>query len=86
MAMLVGFTAGYRGGLVDEVLNVVDQCRPGHPTLVVLIVIGSYLKGSASSPRLCLSAAQLALGCQGDPGSDLHADVPGIRGPGPAVR
>jgi peptide/nickel transport system permease protein len=44
IAMLVGFTAGYRGGLVDEVLNMLTNVVLVIPTFALLLVIASYLK------------------------------------------
>jgi peptide/nickel transport system permease protein len=43
IAMLVGFTAGYRGGLVDEVLNMVTNIVLVLPTLAVLLIIAAYM-------------------------------------------
>jgi peptide/nickel transport system permease protein len=42
--MAVGFTAGYRGGWVDEILNMLTNIFLVIPTLAVLLVITSYLK------------------------------------------
>src|SRR4029079_5799551 len=36
---LVGFTAGYRGGLVDEVLNMLTNVVLVIPTLALLIIV-----------------------------------------------
>jgi peptide/nickel transport system permease protein len=44
IGMVVGFTAGYRGGWIDEVLNMVTNIFLVIPTLAVLLVITSYLK------------------------------------------
>ena len=44
IGMAVGFTAGYRGGWVDEVLNMLTNIFLVIPTLAVLLVITSYLK------------------------------------------
>ena len=44
IGMAVGFTAGYKGGWVDEVLNMLTNVVLVIPTLAVLIVISSYLK------------------------------------------
>jgi peptide/nickel transport system permease protein len=43
IGMLVGFTAGYRGGLVDEVLSMITNVVLVIPTLAVLIIVASYL-------------------------------------------
>jgi peptide/nickel transport system permease protein len=44
IGMLVGFTAGYRGGGVDEVLNMVTNVVLVIPTLAVLLIIATYLR------------------------------------------
>ncbi|MFC4062044.1 ABC transporter permease [Planomonospora corallina] len=43
IAMAVGFTAGYRGGLVDEILNMLTNIVLVIPTLAVLLIINAYL-------------------------------------------
>jgi peptide/nickel transport system permease protein len=44
VAMLVGFTAGYRGGAIDEVLNMLTNIVLVIPTFALLLVIAAYLK------------------------------------------
>jgi peptide/nickel transport system permease protein len=44
VGMALGFTAGYRGGLLDEMLQMVTNILIMIPSLVLLIVIASYLK------------------------------------------
>ncbi len=44
IGVLVGFTAGYRGGLVDEILNMVTNIVLVIPTLAVLLIIAAYLE------------------------------------------
>jgi len=44
IGMAVGFTAGYRGGWIDEILNMITNIFLVIPTLAVLLVITSYLK------------------------------------------
>ena len=44
VGMALGFTAGYRGGLLDEVLQLVTNIMVMIPSLVLLVVIGAYLK------------------------------------------
>ena len=44
IGMAVGFVAGYRGGTVDEILNMVTNVVLVIPTLALLIVITAYLK------------------------------------------
>ena len=42
--MLVGFTAGYRSGVVDEVLNMLTNVVLVIPTFALLLVIAAYLQ------------------------------------------
>lgn len=44
IGVLVGFTAGYRGGIIDELLNMFTNIVLVIPSLVVLIIIASYLE------------------------------------------
>jgi peptide/nickel transport system permease protein len=44
VGMLVGFTAGYRSGIVDEVLNMLTNVVLVIPTFALLLVIAAYLK------------------------------------------
>jgi peptide/nickel transport system permease protein len=44
VGMTIGFIAGYRGGIIDEVLQLFTNIIVMIPSLVLLIVIGSYLK------------------------------------------
>jgi peptide/nickel transport system permease protein len=44
IGMLIGFTAGYRGGTVDEVLNMITNVVLVIPTLAVLLIIATYLR------------------------------------------
>ncbi|HEU5213533.1 MAG TPA: ABC transporter permease [Gaiellaceae bacterium] len=39
----VGFTAGYRGGLVDDVLNMLTNVVLVIPTIAILIIVAAYL-------------------------------------------
>jgi peptide/nickel transport system permease protein len=43
VGMALGFTAGWRGGLIDEVLQFLTNIIVMIPSLVLLVVIGSYL-------------------------------------------
>jgi peptide/nickel transport system permease protein len=43
IAMAIGFVAGYRGGLVDEILNMFTNVVLVIPTLAVLLIINAYL-------------------------------------------
>ncbi|MQA83369.1 MAG: ABC transporter permease subunit [Streptosporangiales bacterium] len=44
IGMFVGFTAGYRGGLVDETLNMITNVVLVLPVLAVLLIISAYLR------------------------------------------
>jgi peptide/nickel transport system permease protein len=43
LGMTIGFVAGYRGGIVDELLNMVTNVVLVLPVFVVLIVLSAYL-------------------------------------------
>jgi peptide/nickel transport system permease protein len=43
VGMSVGFVAGYRGGIVDEVLNMLTNVVLVIPTLLVLIIVVAYV-------------------------------------------
>lgn len=43
IGLFVGFTAGYRGGLVDELLNVLTNIVLVIPTFAVLLIVAAYL-------------------------------------------
>lgn len=44
IGMFVGFVAGYRGGIVDEILNMLTNVVLVIPTLALLIVVTAYLQ------------------------------------------
>jgi peptide/nickel transport system permease protein len=44
VGMALGFVAGYRGGLIDDALQMVTNIIVMIPSLVLLIVIGAYLQ------------------------------------------
>lgn len=44
IGVVVGFVAGYRGGLVDEVLNMITNVVLVIPTLALLLVVTAYLQ------------------------------------------
>jgi peptide/nickel transport system permease protein len=44
VGLAIGFTAGWRGGILDEVLQMLTNIVIMIPALVLLIVIGAYLK------------------------------------------
>lgn len=43
VGMVLGFAAGWRGGILDEVLQMITNIIVMLPSLVLLVVIGSYL-------------------------------------------
>jgi peptide/nickel transport system permease protein len=43
VGMALGFTAGWRGGILDEILQMITNIIVMMPSLVLLVVIGSYL-------------------------------------------
>jgi peptide/nickel transport system permease protein len=43
IGMALGFTAGWRGGILDEILQMLTNIVVMIPSLVLLVVIGSYL-------------------------------------------
>jgi peptide/nickel transport system permease protein len=43
VGMVLGFTAGWRGGIIDEVVQLFTNILVMLPALVLLVVIGSYL-------------------------------------------
>ncbi|MCY0903000.1 MAG: ABC transporter permease [Firmicutes bacterium] len=47
LALLIGMTAGYLGGTVDAILNTMSNIFLVLPSLALLIVIESYLKGTS---------------------------------------
>jgi peptide/nickel transport system permease protein len=44
IGVLVGFTAGYRGGLIDEFLNMITNIVIVIPSLVLLLLVAAYLE------------------------------------------
>lgn len=44
IGVAVGFTAGYRGGLIDEFLNMVTNIVIVIPSLVLLLLVAAYLE------------------------------------------
>ena len=44
IGILIGFTAGYRGGGVDEILNMLTNIVLVIPTLAVLLIVVAYLE------------------------------------------
>lgn len=44
IGVAVGFTAGYRGGLIDEILNMITNVVLVIPSLVLLLLVAAYLE------------------------------------------
>jgi peptide/nickel transport system permease protein len=44
IGVVIGFTAGYRGGIVDELLNMLTNIVLVIPTLAILLIIAAYLE------------------------------------------
>lgn len=44
IGIVIGFTAGYRGGMVDELLNMLTNIVLVIPTLAVLLIVAAYLQ------------------------------------------
>jgi len=44
LGMLIGFFAGYRGGIIDEILNMLTNIALVIPTFAVLLIIAAYLE------------------------------------------
>lgn len=54
IGMAVGFTAGYRGGIVDELLSMLTNVVLVIPTLAVLIIVAAYLTVNGLVPEALL--------------------------------
>ena len=80
IAMLVGFTAGYRGGAVDEVLNMFTNIVLVIPTLAVLLIIAAYISVQGVAVRGVVHRLHiLAVGRAGHSRSDVLAHVERVR-------
>jgi peptide/nickel transport system permease protein len=44
LGMVIGFTTGYRGGIVDEALNILTNVVLTIPVLALLLVLSAYVK------------------------------------------
>jgi peptide/nickel transport system permease protein len=44
LGLIIGFTAGYRGGIVDELLNMLTNIVLVIPAFAILLIIAAYLK------------------------------------------
>jgi ABC-type dipeptide/oligopeptide/nickel transport system permease subunit len=85
--MAVGFTAGYRGGWIDEILNMITNVFLVIPTLAVLLVITSYLQGARRDVRGDLHRRDVvAVGGPRHSRSDVLAAVSGTSSTGQAER
>lgn len=54
IGVIAGLTAGFRGGLVDRVLSFLMDATIVVPSLPILILMASILKGQASLPAIAL--------------------------------
>ncbi len=54
IGVIAGLTAGFRGGLVDRVLSFLMDATIAVPSLPILILMASILKGQASLPAISL--------------------------------
>ena len=84
--MAVGFIAGYRGGVVDEVLSMLTNVVLVIPTLAVLIIVAAYLTVSG---LVCGGPPDrrhvVAVGGAGDPRADVLARLARLRQPRAAL-
>ena len=76
VGMALGFTAGWRGGILDEVLQMITNIIVMMPSLVLLVVIGSYLTSRVRPFRGHIHRADhMALGGARGSGPDVLAAV-----------
>ena len=86
LGMTIGFIAGYRGGVVDEILSMLTNVVLVIPTLAVLIIVAAYLeRGQPDVGGDPDRAHLLAVGGPGDPRADVLARGSRLRQPRPAV-
>ena len=82
IGMLVGFTAGYRGGMVDEVLNMLTNVVLVIPTFAVLLVIAVVSAGARDHDGGDLHRADVvAVGGARAARADVLAHVARVREP-----
>lgn len=60
IGIILGFAAGYIGGAVDAVIRTVSDVLNTIPTLLVLVVVASSIKGVMSVDMMALVIASLA--------------------------
>ena len=60
IGIILGFTAGYLGGITDNVIRTTADILLTVPGLVVLIIIASSIKGSITVEQMALVVASLA--------------------------
>ena len=68
IGMAIGFVAGYRGGLVDEVLNMLTNIVLVLPALAVLLILTPTSASAASACRRCSSGSPPGRGWPGRSG------------------
>ncbi len=82
IGMAVGFIAGYRGGVVDDILSMFTNVVLVIPTLAVLIIVAAYLSVRRALHRGGPDRRHLmAVGGTCDPCPDVLARVPRLRRP-----
>ena len=83
--MAVGFVAGYRGGVVDEILSMLTNVVLVIPTLAVLIIVAAYLSvRGLVAEAILIGLTVLAVGGAGDPRPDVLARLARLRRASPA--
>ena len=90
LSVVIGITAGYLGGWVDDFLSMLANIFLVLPALPLLIVVGSFLGPRAAANALLIGADhrahRLGLGGPGAAGPDAVAAQPGLRRGGPDQR
>lgn len=85
IGMTLGFIAGYKGGLIDEALNVLCNVLLTIPGLVLLILIGGFLKHtSAVLEATLIVCTTWTWAMCAHPGTDVLTCLEGLRRPRPA--
>ena len=79
IGMTFGFIAGYKGGLIDEALNVLTNVLLTLPTLVLLILVAGFLKHTSALYRSPVDRVHdLDLGNARHPGTDFLSGLAGL--------
>ncbi len=81
IGVIIGISAGFLGGMWDEVLSLVSNVFLVLPILPLLVVLLGYLpQRGESATILVLALVQLAVGGAGNPGADPCAAAPRLCG------